>query len=113
ANRRVFKVGESRDEYAGLGTTVFAVLIEDGQLAYSGVGDSRVYAFADGNLQQITEDDSWVAAALGREAAQDPAVVAANPMRHVLTSAVGARGEVDVEVSERPMRPEETLLLCS
>ena len=44
ANRRVVKAGESRDEYTGLGTTVVVALIEDGQLAYTGVGDSRIYS---------------------------------------------------------------------
>ncbi len=61
ANRRVFKVGESRDEYTGLGTTVVAALIADDQISFSGVGDSRIYIQSNGTFEQITEDDSWVA----------------------------------------------------
>jgi len=113
ANRRVFKAGETHDEYAGLGTTIVAVLIDDGQASFCGVGDSRIYAVHDGQIEQVTEDDSWIAAALGRDVAQDPAAIAHNPMRHVLTSAVGARPDVDVEVSERALRPGETLLLST
>jgi protein phosphatase len=34
-------------------------------------------------------------------------------MRHVLTNAIGARDETDVEVGEWTWREGETLLLCS
>ena len=52
ANHCVFKVGESRDEYTGMGTTAVAVVISHGRLIYSGVGDSRIYSFVEGRLQQ-------------------------------------------------------------
>src|SRR5215467_4029713 len=54
ANRRVFKAGESHDSYTGLGTTVVAVLVEEDQVALSGVGDSRIYVWADGKIEQLT-----------------------------------------------------------
>jgi protein phosphatase len=113
ANRRVFKAGESRDEYTGLGTTVVAALIEDDQLTFSGVGDSRIYAFGHGTLSQITEDDSWIATVLAREPGKDEAALAAHPMRHVLTNVLGARDQMEMDVSERLLTSGETLLLCS
>jgi PPM family protein phosphatase len=111
ANRRVFKAGESRDDYAGLGTTVVAALIADGHITFSGVGDSRIYVFANGTLEQLTQDDSWAATVLGRESSAEE--LAAHPMRHVLTSVLGAREQVDVDVDERPLTGGETFLLCS
>jgi PPM family protein phosphatase len=113
ANRRVFKAGESRDDYAGLGTTVVVALVQDGQLSFTGVGDSRIYTFANGRLEQLTQDDSWTATVLGREAAADPDAVASHPMRHVLTNVLGAREQVEMEVHERSLAGQETLLLCS
>jgi protein phosphatase len=113
ANRRVFKAGESRDDYAGLGTTVVAALIADDQLTFSGVGDSRIYLFGSGRLEQITVDDSWAATVLARDAGSDDATFAAHPMRHVLTNVLGAREQIDMEVEERAIRPAERLLLCS
>jgi protein phosphatase len=112
ANRRVVKAGESRDEYTGLGTTVVVALIEDGQLAFSGVGDSRIYAFTGGRLTQITEDDSWVATVIGRNGT-DEAALAAHPMKHVLTNVLGAREPLEMDVSERPVASGELFLLCS
>jgi serine/threonine protein phosphatase PrpC len=113
ANRRVFKAGESRNEYTGLGTTVVAALIEGDQLIFSGVGDSRIYAYANGRLDQITEDDSWIATVLAREQGKDEATFASHPMRHVLTNVLGAREPMEMEVSERALTNGETLLLCS
>ena len=107
ANRRVFKIGESRDDYSGLGTTVVAALIDDGQVSLTGVGDSRIYAFSDGRLEQLTADDSWASTVAASGATASP------QMRHVLTNAVGARENIDVEVTERPFDAGVTLLLCS
>ena len=107
ANRRVFKIGESRDDYSGLGPTVVAALIEDGHVSLTGVGDSRIYAFSDGRLQQLTVDDSWASTVAASGA------TASHQMRHVLTNVVGAREEIDVEVTEHPFGAGATLLLCS
>jgi protein phosphatase len=113
ANRRVFKAGESRDEYTGLGTTVVAALVEEGQLTFTGVGDSRIYVFSDGRLEQITEDDSWVATILARDPGRDEAALASHPMRHVLTNVLGAREQTEMDVGERTLGAGEILLLCS
>jgi serine/threonine protein phosphatase PrpC len=112
ANRRVFKAGESRDEYTGMGTTIVAVLIEGSQLAIAGVGDSRVYGFINGVLTQLTSDDSWVAAMAAEGLVSDP-VPSNHPMRHVLTSVVGAREDLEVHMTERAIADGEVLLLCS
>lgn len=113
ANRRVFKAGESHDSYTGLGTTVVAMVIEEDQCAFSGVGDSRIYLWADGRLEQLTRDDSWVATVLAREPAMDEAALAAHPMRHVLTNVIGAREPIEMDVHERALRGGERFLLCS
>jgi serine/threonine protein phosphatase PrpC len=113
ANRRVFKAGESRDEYTGLGTTVVAALIDNDRLTFSGVGDSRIYSFLEGKLDQLTEDDSWMATVLAQDTGRDAAALSSHPMRHVLTNVLGARDQMDMEVSERALTCGETLLLCS
>ena len=113
ANRRVFRASESQDEYTGMGSTVVAALIEDDQLTFASVGDSRIYAYTDASLTQLTTDDSWVATVLARDPEVDAASLATHPMRHVLTNAIGAREETDVEIGERTLSNGEVLLLCS
>ena len=113
ANRRVFRESERRDEYSGMGSTMVAALIEDDRMAFAGVGDSRVYAYTDAGLTQLTTDDSWVATMLARDPEADAASLATHPMRHVLTNSIGAREETDVEIGERTLADGQVLLLCS
>ncbi len=113
ANRRVFRASESRDDYTGMGSTVVAALIEDDRLAFAAVGDSRVYAYTDAGVTQLTTDDTWVATMLARDPEADAASLATHPMRHVLTNAIGAREETEVELGERTLGNGEVLLLCS
>jgi PPM family protein phosphatase len=113
ANRRVYQAGEDQSNYSGMGTTIVAAIIEQSQLSFCGVGDSRLYLLAGGTLTQLTHDDSWVATVLANEPGVDENTLAHHPMRHVLTNVVGARDETEVEVGERPMKDGELLLLCS
>lgn len=111
ANRRVFKEAESSDEYSGMGTTVTAALVTGDDVIFANVGDSRLYSYVNGELTQLTVDDSWLTSLQ----AQNPgaAVPANHPMRHVLTNVVGAREVIDVKVTTRVLVSGETLLLAS
>jgi protein phosphatase len=113
ANRRVFRVAESHDDYTGMGTTVVAVLCADQQISIGHVGDSRLYVLSDGALTQITQDDSWAATILGQPSFTDPVFLAQHPMRNVLTNVLGAREQTDVHLQERNAAPGERLLLCT
>jgi protein phosphatase len=112
ANRRVFRASEERSEYTGMGTTVVAAIVEGSRIAFAGVGDSRIYSFAGNELKQMTKDDSWVVM-LMRESGLDARAFDKHPMRHVLTSVVGARPELEVTVEEMDLVDGHTLLFCS
>jgi serine/threonine protein phosphatase PrpC len=112
ANHRVFRAADRRDEYTGMGTTVVVALVSGRYMVYSGVGDSRLYRWSDGQFSQLTKDDSFVALArregsIGASEAED------HPMRHVLTNAIGAQDRVEFEVNECSLAPGDRLLLCS
>jgi protein phosphatase len=112
ANRRVFKASETSEDYAGMGTTVVVALASAGHIAFSSVGDSRIYSFARGTLTQLTQDDSWVTMMLA-EGTLDASAMAHHPMKHVLTKVIGARDHVECEVQERVLDGEETFLLST
>jgi protein phosphatase len=112
ANQQVFADAGQRADYSGMGTTVVAVLVRDRIMTYVGVGDSRIYSFRHGRLSQLTHDDSWVATVLDQDGQMSEAALASHPMRHVLTSVVGVREELAVDVVEREL-PEDDLLLMS
>ena len=113
ANRRVFRAAESSDDYGGMGTTIVSMLIGDGRISVAHVGDSRVYLLSNDHLAQLTFDDTWAATILAQDPSLDPAEIARHPMRNVLTNVLGARDHVDVHLTECPLSPGDTLLLCT
>jgi PPM family protein phosphatase len=113
ANSRVLEASEARSEYTGMGTTVVAALAGENRLVFVGVGDSRVYLWQRGRLQQLTQDDSWVATVLAREPGMTDLALAQHPMRHVLTSVIGARADTEPDVEERAFERGDVVLLCS
>ena len=113
ANTRVFEAATASPSYAGMGTTVVAVMLNRGVLTIAHVGDSRLYSLAGGRAEQLTSDDSWAAVMLARDPSLDPGIINSHPMRNALTSVVGSRSEVDVHVSERLLARDELLLLTT
>jgi PPM family protein phosphatase len=113
ANRRVFREAERHDEYTGMGTTVVGALISGSRMAVGNAGDSRLYLFRDGTLTRLTQDDTWEATARVGEEAEEPARAPARPMRHVLTSVLGAHDHIDIHMNEYDLRADDVILLCS
>lgn len=112
ANHRVFRASEERSEYTGMGTTIVAAVVDGPRLACCGVGDSRIYVFDGNGLRQITRDDSWVQM-LMKESGLEASAFERHPMRHVLTSVVGARPELDVSVDELDLVDGQTIMFCT
>jgi PPM family protein phosphatase len=113
ANNRVLEASESCADYMGMGTTVVAALASDERLVFVGVGDSRVYLSQGNGVEQLTRDDSWVATVLAREPGMTESLLAQHPMRHVLTSVVGARADTEPHAEDRPFLRGDVVLLCS
>jgi protein phosphatase len=111
-------LGQSNDDPSlrGMGTTlcVLALVDADGdeRLAIANVGDSRVYLFANGELEQMTDDHSLVAA-LVREGRLTPEEAEEHPQRNILTRALGIDHEVSVDAWEVPPFVGDRWVLCS
>src|SRR5262245_46914747 len=61
ANERILSESLIAAECQGMGCTISAVSIDADIATIGSVGDSRVYLFRDGELVQLTRDDSVVA----------------------------------------------------
>src|SRR5688500_6605728 len=113
ANATVFATSQANPSYSGMGTTVAVAVIRGDTLTFAGVGDSRIYSWLNGELTQLTQDDSWVA----RMKAENPGIsqeaLDSTPLRHVLTNVIGANPETAVRVHERRLAEGEVLLMCS
>ena len=112
ANKRVFKAADNREDYTGMGTTLVAALVNDAMLSVGNAGDSRCYLVRDGKLTQLTRDDSWVSAAWA-EGILSSDEIDRHPLRNVITKAVGAKDNIDLETSEHTLAAGDVVLLCS
>jgi protein phosphatase len=112
ANRRILDAS-AREGLSGMGTTVVAALVNGDRAVFASAGDSRLYVFGDGHLEQLTKDDSWAVEVLAKDPAMTPEAIARNPVRHLLTNVVGAREAVTVASGIRQLGGGELLLLCS
>jgi len=113
ANRRVFRTAEGHDDYTGMGTTVVSALLSGETVIVGHVGDSRLYIWSGGSLEQVTKDDSWAATMLAQNPGSSASDVAKHPMRNVLTNVLGAREPTEIHVVERPIALGDTLLISS
>ncbi len=95
-----------------MGTTVVAALVSGNTMTLGSAGDSRCYLVREQQLRQLTQDDSWVSAALG-EGILNSDDVERHPLRNVITKAVGARDSIDLEVIEQTLQTGDVALLCS
>ena len=112
SNRRVFRESIEVPELDGMATTVVALVVDTDQAIVGHVGDSRLYRFQDGKLTAETEDHSEVAEAV-RAGTISPAMAAYDPLRNVLTRAVGVEPDVEPDIKIVALTEGVRFLLCS
>ena len=75
------------------------------------VGDSRAYRLRDGQLTQLTTDQT-MAQAMVDSGEWTRAIADASPLRHVLVSALGSP-EIDPQVRSLDLERQDIMLLCT
>ncbi|MDZ7901324.1 MAG: protein phosphatase 2C domain-containing protein [Rheinheimera sp.] len=83
AHQQILTLGQQQPELHGLGTTLVAAQICADKLQLSWVGDSRIYRYRRGKLQQLSEDHSFVQQLISR-GVLTPAEADEHPQRHLL-----------------------------
>lgn len=97
---------------SGMGTTLVGVHIVAGEVHLASAGDSRAYLWADGKLEQLTKDHSWIEE-VGRRIGLCEDILKKHPFRHVITMAIGVESLLDVRQLRLEPPPGARLLLCS
>jgi protein phosphatase len=88
------------------------VLVSGNLLTAGSAGDSRCYVFSAGKLTQITRDDSWVSAAWA-EGILSADEIEKHPLRNVITKAIGAKEDIEINVVEHKLATGDVALVCS
>ena len=116
ANRRIYSAASTDEKLAGMGTTIVAVRLKDSggtpEAEVSHVGDSRLYLLRGGEMHPLTEDHSLVAE-LVRSGSLTRAQASEHPQKNLITRALGAEEEVEVDSSSFEIHPGDRLILCS
>ena len=102
---------EMEPDLEGMGTTLTAILFAGNRLGLVHIGDSRGYLMRDGELAQITKDDTFVQTLVdeGRITAEE---AHSHPQRSLIMRALTGH-EVEPTLTMREARAGDRYLLCS
>ncbi len=95
-----------------LGTTLVALMVHGAHFACVWCGDSRGYLLRDGKLSQVSRDHSEVQELIDRGLLRKEEAKAW-PGRNVVTRALGATDEAELEIVDGPACSGDRFLLCS
>jgi len=109
ANAKLVKLSAERGT---MGSTAVVLLAHEGHYACLWAGDSRAYLYRAGALKRLTRDHSVVqemvdAGVISEEGARS------HPRSNVITRAVGAQAQLDLESVFGAVQPGDRFLLCS
>ncbi|ONM49099.1 PP2C family protein-serine/threonine phosphatase [Nocardia donostiensis] len=110
-NAAIAEQVEEEPELDGMGTTLTAILFAGKKLGLVHIGDSRAYMLRDGELAQITRDDTFVQSLVdeGRITAEQAHT---HPQRSLIMRALTGN-EIDPTLVMREARAGDRYLLCS
>jgi serine/threonine protein phosphatase PrpC len=112
ANRHVFQAARSGVGRRGMGCTAEVVYLQGRDLVVGHVGDSRCYHLRQGQLVQVTRDQTLVnrLVELGTLSAAD---AENHPRRSELQQAIGGHADVEPELYHATMVPGDWVVVCS
>jgi PPM family protein phosphatase len=112
AHRTIHQVAQSQPQCAGMGTTVVSALFHDDRVSIAYVGDSRLYRWRGGQLEQITRDHSLLEEliARGHYSREDATRLV---RRNIVTRALGVESKIAVDLLEDTVEVGDLFLACS
>ncbi len=114
ANHAIYTVAQANPQYRKMGTTCVLALFQDGKVYYGHAGDSRLYHYRKGRLQQKTVDHSYVQFLIS-QGMLTPEQAEFHPRRHIILRAIGLSPRPEPEIAPEPLEVQggDMLLLCS
>ena len=112
SNAFIYDQAQKDPRQWGMGTTVVGAWIREHVASVAHVGDSRAYLCRGDRFEALTRDHSLVEAHRAAGFADDEIDVPL-AQHNALVRVLGREPEVDVDVSEVPVRTGDYMLLCS
>lgn len=111
-NEEILKLMNEKPETRGMATTIALAYISGHTLYAMNIGDSRVYLYRKGNLQQITVDHTYVNQLL-KAGVITPGEAAVHEKRHVIMRAVGADEKVRADYYQAELQKDDVIILTT
>jgi serine/threonine protein phosphatase PrpC len=114
ANKKIFELSSTYDQYKGMGTTCTALVIVGQTVYFAHAGDSRAYLYKNKTITRITEDHTYV-----QELVKNGDITAAeadiHPQRNILTNAMGTKPDLRVDTGKCAFvfEQKDRVMLCS
>ena len=112
SNAAILREAAKNPNYKGMGTTATILHIYDRRAYFAHVGDSRLYRLRNKNLEQITQDHSYVET-LVKNGEITAAEARVHPMKNILTQAVGVVENISVDTANFLIEDGDIFLLCT
>lgn len=112
ASTSIFEAAWQKPELRGMGTTLTALLVHGDRAHIVHAGDSRCYRFRDNQLQQLTDDHSWIAEQL-RSGSISEHEAKTSKFRHVITKSIGFERNIEADAVTVPISAGDCFVLCS
>jgi protein phosphatase len=113
ANGAIFQMANDLPQLASMATTIVALHVYGNIATIGHVGDSRAYRLdQNGNLRRETNDHSVVEEEV-RAGRMTPQQAANHPSKNIISRALGAEADVDIDLKTIMVEPGTTFLLCS
>ena len=112
ANDNILKHVTQNPNHKGMGCTAELLAFSDEGFIIGHIGDSRTYCLRNGQLEQLTQDHTFVqqqveAGLITRDKIKQ------HPLRNVIFRSLGLTKEIELDLLNGIARPQDFFLLCS
>ncbi len=111
ANEKIIEMAERDSKLEGMGTTLVVATIVHNMIYFANVGDSRLYLI-NHTITQLTKDHSLVEEMV-RLGGIKPEEARNHPDKNIITRAIGAKADVDVDFYEHRLKRGDIILMCT
>lgn len=111
ANRELILKASQDEHLKGMGTTIVVATIINQMIYFANVGDSRLYLINKG-ITQLTKDHSLVEEMV-RLGGIKPEEAKYHPDKNIITRAIGAKENVEVDFYEHRLKKDDIILMCT
>lgn len=111
-NTEIYQMSRENLELRGMGTTLCCILVHPEGLIYGHVGDSRIYRFRHGELEQLTQDHSLLRELidLGQISEQQAGDFL---YKNIITKAIGTEAYVEPTIAHSALEGGDMILMCT